>query len=207
MREFMIRGGAISVDHLSELHRAADDLTTLDESLRVPVDQDPGPWPDIAGGEDDPLPFAGPRRAVGGDLGPKRIGHAGPSEGHRWASERVCEPSAYPALPPERRELAAALDDLEVWGVFATLGVDATYAAAQRVMAEVPSLPLAGTEPWVESDWPFWRRLIRGRSTAECEALWDRWSCTDEDFDDIGLSLGLPRTRLVLASPVQEDAP
>lgn len=247
MRDFMTRGGAISVDHLSELHRAADDLAgpTAEpvgggravqthagsgeaqnaasgaargffalltpeqkaaalaydgpqdfgsDELRIGEAEDEGPhaevhWDPIAASQSGL--FQTPRRDGGWLLCQDRGGGVGilvdqrrdPFPGIRMRGGDV--PSQFSGLIDAPQAFADA------WRVF---DAAVSYAAAAG------PLPLASSEPWVEGDWPYWKRLVRGRPTAECEALWGRWSWGDEELDDIGASLGLPRARLVPAT-------
>ena len=127
-------------------------------------------------------PVSPAEAAVEADAGGKAVQvHAGASEGAGRA--------------PEEIYASQTSDGFCAWAELATADVATIYASAQRVMAEVPSLPLAGTEPWAESDEAYWARMIEyAPSLAN-----DTWQEINEglSLDEIGKDIRFHRWRLV----------
>lgn len=93
--------------------------------------------------------------------------------------------------------VADLVDDLAYGGDLAGEALGAIYARAARILAAVPSLLLAGTKPWAESDETYRAKLLAHAPFLDR----DDWRELNagSSLDEIGAEVGLPRPRLVRA--------
>ena len=86
-------------------------------------------------------------------------------------------------------------------GTTVTQSISDIYTAAQTLAASAGPLPISSTEPWVESDDAYAKRL----QPALAEAVKDVPMMYWESLDFYGRRFGLPRARLVPADAAMRE--